>query len=141
MIAQCTKQNQLSFDFDYLFPDPSPQKEPDTTPWATSKGKNGSWGFIQYMEMLFLGTSRRKPLQYKPLETTNEMIHESIRDRNCCGQAKKHKLWPTNVLKSRRDEETWVLPSCHEELKQVEASDLEKHLKGRIRTIHALQID
>jgi len=140
MIAQCTKHNQLSFDYDYLFPAPPPNEEPDTIPWATSKGRNEKWGFVQYMEALFLGASRRTPLRYKPLEFTNETIHESIKDRHCCGQATKHMHWPTKVLKSRRDADTWVLPG-RDEIKQVAASDVEKYFKGRIRTVHALQVD
>jgi len=140
MLAQCTKHNQLSFDYDYFFPAPPPNEEPDTIPWATSKGRNDNWGFVQYMEAFFLGASRRTPLRYKPSDFTNETIHESIKDRHCCGQATKHMHWPTKVLKSRRDADTWVLPG-RDELKQVAASDVEKYFKGRIRTVHALQVD
>ncbi|KAL1967095.1 hypothetical protein VTN77DRAFT_3619 [Rasamsonia byssochlamydoides] len=144
MIAQCTKHNQLSFDLSYFFDEPAPAVEPDTTPWATSQGPNRSWSIYQFLESVLGGTSVRRPLRYGNRKgdwrITNEALHESIQDRNCFGKASKFVRWPCKVLKARKNATTWLL-SDRQEIHQVQASDTEKFLKGRIRTVHPLQVD
>lgn len=150
MIAQCTKNKQLSVDIDYyLFDDPPRPREADTVPWATNLGKNSAWSIIGFLTSTFLGTSKRIPLAYRPtdngLHITNEMIHESINDCNCAGQSPESIPWPCAPLRARRDADTWVLTDGHEiHLHQLGAShddpsldDPEKYMKGRIRTVHA----
>lgn len=147
MIAQCTKHDQLSFDLGYFFDEPAPAVEPDTTPWATSKGPNrSSRSIFQFLEALLGGTSLRRPLRYGngrkkgDWRITNETLHESIQDRNCFGKTSGSVRWPCKVLKARKSATTWLL-SDRREIRQVPASETEKFFKGRIRTVHPLQVD
>jgi hypothetical protein len=151
MVYQCTKHNQLSFDLDYFYPEPFPSNFDSLplTAWATSQGSNApSFNLWRAFEMLLGGKSNRKPKRYyndrKTTDggkVTNEYIHESIADRYCCNQKPPaSKPWDTAVLKLRKDANTWILPDGGE-LTQIPASDLEKNLKGRIRTVHPKEID
>jgi hypothetical protein len=148
MIAQCTKHNQLSFDCSYLLDDPAPAIESVSMPWATSRGQNSTGGgLFQFLELLLGGKSVRKPLRYGDGEAdwriTNESLHESIKDRNCFGETttlSKFVHWPSKVLRAKKGAFTWLL-SDSQEIRQVQASNAERLLKGRIRTVHPLQVD
>lgn len=69
MIAQCTKDNQLSFDIEeYLFDGPPlPLDETAGIPWATSLGKTLTWNLARSVEAFGRG-------EY----ITNETIYMSI---------------------------------------------------------------
>jgi len=152
MIYHCTKRNQLSFDLDYFYPEPLPANFDSLplAPWATSLGSNTpSFSLWTVAEYVLGGKSNRRPTRYYGNRKshdggriTNEYIHESIIDRWCCNQRPPGdvKQWNTPVLKSRKDAKTWILPDGGE-LVQVAASDFEKALKGRIRTVHPKKID
>ncbi|RLL95609.1 hypothetical protein CFD26_104836 [Aspergillus turcosus] len=138
MIAQCMKHGQLSFDIDeYLFDKPPLAQESEMTPWATSLGKVNHWSIVRTLEGKLGGTSTRRPLGYKPAgqesDITNEFIHESVRDRNLA-------KWPCPALKGPRDEQSWNLASG-KQIFELPALQMEKYMKGRIRTVHVTEED
>lgn len=69
MIAQCTKEDQRSFDIEeYLFDGPPlPLDVTVDIPWTTSLGKTLTWNLARSVEAFGKG-------EY----ITNEMIHMSI---------------------------------------------------------------
>ena len=147
MISNCTKDNQLEFDLDYLMDSPAHPPEPAGTPWATSIGQNEKWQLMQYIEALFFGSSNRTPLKYTDENSdafyTNEYIHESVNDRNMFQSANDLATsisWPSKVINRKVREGTWLLKDGFE-ISEFKASELERSLKGRIRTVHAFQID
>ena len=147
MISNCTKDNQLEFDLDYFMDNPAPPLEPASTPWATSHGRNETWQLMQYFEALFFGASNRTPLKYTDENSdafyTNEKIHESVNDRNIFKSANelaRSVSWPSKVINRKVRDDVWLLKDKFE-ISEAKASELERALKGRIRTVHALQID
>ncbi|RHZ66771.1 T6SS phospholipase effector Tle1-like catalytic domain-containing protein [Aspergillus thermomutatus] len=138
MIAQCLKHGQLSFDIDeYLFDDPPLAQESETTPWATSLGKVNHSSLTRTLQGGLGGTSTRTPLGYnlvgKESDITNEVVHESVRDRNLA-------KWPCAALKGRHDGKSWDLASG-KQIFEVPALPTEKYMKGRIRTVHVTEED
>jgi hypothetical protein len=147
MLSHCTKDDQLEFDFEYLFDLPPPEIEAMSTPWATVRGQNEIWHWMQYTEAFVFGTGRRTPLRYTDGNDdvcyTNEKIHESINDRNIYRESKAlgdFVYWPSKVLGRKINGSTWLLEDGGE-ITEVQASATETFLKGRIRTVHGLQID
>ncbi|KAH8703485.1 hypothetical protein BGW36DRAFT_393809 [Talaromyces proteolyticus] len=147
MIHHCTKNNQLDFNLDYFFPDPAPAMEDAIIPWATSLGQEDYWHFTQYMEALFFGMKNRTPLAYldgnEQIGYTNEWIHESVKDRKINKFDKAtvpFRFWPSKVLARRLDSNAWELKDGNQ-IHEVKAAELELFLKGRIRTVRALQVD
>lgn len=147
MISHCQRTNLLSFDIEsYLFSDPPKALESAAIPWATSLGAIFTpWSFSEWFELTFLGKCVRTPLAYKPLlhlksGITNEKIHESVNDRNCFGPPAKSVLWPCRPLTARKNEQTYSLAD-EKEIVVVEATDAEKFMKGRIRTVHPDRVD
>jgi hypothetical protein len=147
MISHCTKHAQLEFHLDYLFDKPPPPLEPLSTPWATSRGRNEMWTWMQYMQSFVLGSSKRTPLRYTDgndnVGYTNEKIHESINDRNIYRASDAltgFVFWPSKVVTRKMNDSTWLLKNGLQ-ITEVQASATERALKGRIRTVHALQID
>jgi uncharacterized protein (DUF2235 family) len=138
MIAQCMKHRQLSFDIEeYLFDDPPKPEESEMAPWATSQGKLDHSGIVRTLQGKLGGRSTRKPMGYNPAgqesDITNEFIHESVRDRNLA-------KWPCAALKGRHDEKSWNLTSG-KQISEVAAMQMEKYMKGRIRTVHVTEED
>ncbi|KAF4175215.1 hypothetical protein CNMCM8927_007758 [Aspergillus lentulus] len=138
MIAQCMKHRQLSFDIEeYLFDDPPQPEESEMAPWATSQGKLDHSSIIRTLQGKLGGRSTRKPMGYNPegqeSDITNEFIHESVRDRNLA-------KWPCAALKGRHDEKSWNLTSG-KQISEVPALQMEKYMKGRIRTVHVTEED
>ena len=149
MIAHCTKHNQLEFELDYLMDDPPPPIQPADSSWATSLGRNETWHVVQYIEAFVFGSSRRTPLKYTDEHDdtlyTNEKIHESIDDRNISKSKSANAMgkfvsWPSKVVNRKLRDRMWLLKDKRE-ISEVAATDLERMLKGRIRTVHALQVD
>jgi Uncharacterized alpha/beta hydrolase domain (DUF2235) len=158
MISHCSKDNQLEFDLDYLFPDPPPLIEEAVVPWATSQGREEKWDFEVWMEGLILGKSIRSPLQYvdgnDKVGYTNEWIHESVRDRNINKLetiTAKFRFWASRVVARRMEGaegaataaaagKQWLLKNGSV-IREVEATGTELFLKGRIRKVRAIQID
>lgn len=152
MIQNCTKHAQLEFNLDYLFDQPAPPPLlQNTIPWATSLGQEDHWGFAQYMEALFFGKAVRTPLAYidgnDKIGYTNEWIHESIKDRNINKADKstaEFTFWPSKVVAAQKldadDTNTWLLKNGNQ-IRQIGAGEMEFFLRGRIRTVRAVQID
>ncbi|OJJ45860.1 hypothetical protein ASPZODRAFT_167574 [Penicilliopsis zonata CBS 506.65] len=158
MIAQCSKDDQLAFDESYLLDNPPKIQEEALIPWATSRGRDAApFNLITFLTGLLLGKSPRTPMEYHSKHpggphTTNETLHESIRDRRCevlkkmaqkdaaAAASLKKSLWPCKPLKKRKDEHTWLLTG-EKEIAITPASNLETYLKGRIRTVHVNQTD
>ncbi|GFF42746.1 uncharacterized protein YEL023C [Aspergillus udagawae] len=138
MLAQCMKHGQLSFDIDYyLFDDPPLAEESEMTPWATSLGKVNHWSISRTLQGMLGGTSTRRPMGYNPVghesDITNEFIHESVRDRDLA-------KWRCAALKGRHDEKSWNLASG-KQISEFTALQMEKYMKGRIRTVHVNEED
>lgn len=147
MISNCMKDDQLAFDLSYLMENPPPPVLALGTPWATSQGQADRWQWIQYVEAAFFGWSNRTPMKYrdehKEVRYTNEHIHESINDRNIVKSSNdmaEFSSWPSKVVKRKVREATWLLIDGLE-IPEFKATDLERALQGRIRTVHALQVD
>ncbi|PKX89220.1 T6SS phospholipase effector Tle1-like catalytic domain-containing protein [Aspergillus novofumigatus IBT 16806] len=138
MIAQCMKHKQLSFDIEeYLFDDPPRAEENEMIPWATSQGKLDHGSIVRTLQGKLGGRSARRPMGYNPAgqesDITNEFIHESVRDRNLA-------KWPCPALKGRHDEKSWNLTSG-KQISEVPALQMERYMKGRIRTVHVTEED
>lgn len=149
MISNCTKHNQLDFDLDYLMDNPPPPIQPGDLPWPTDIGRNETWEVVQYIEAFVFGFSNRTPLKYTDEHDdamyTNEYIHESINDRNIvkakiANATGEFVSWPSKVITQRLRENTWLLKDGSE-IFEYKATELERILRGRIRTVHALQVD
>jgi hypothetical protein len=147
MISQCSKHSQLEFDLEYLMENPPPQVEAVGTPWPTSVGRNEVWHLAQYFEAFVFGYSDRTPLHYTDGNDdacyTNEHIHESINDRKIYRTSAAVKglgFWPSRVISRKIKDGTWLLEGGAE-ITEISASALEKSLKGRVRTVHAFQVD
>jgi hypothetical protein len=147
MISNCTKDNQLDFELEYLMDSPPPQIQSPSTPWATSRGRNETWHLMQYIEAFLFGSSNRTPLQYTDENTdalyTNEHIHESVNDRNLfktSNALEDFVSWPSKVIDRKVRDGTWLLKDGSE-ISEFKATELELNLKGRIRTVHAFQVD
>ncbi|EAW12352.1 T6SS phospholipase effector Tle1-like catalytic domain-containing protein [Aspergillus clavatus NRRL 1] len=138
MIAQCMKNDQLSFDIDeYLFDIPPRARESDSAPWATSLGGVDHASFTRTLQRWLGGRSNRTPLRYNPpgqeSDITNEWIHESVKDRNLS-------KWPCAALKGRGGDASWTLADG-KEIQEFAALEKEKYMKGRIRTVHVNEED
>lgn len=149
MISHCSKDKQLEFDLEYLFASPAPILEEAIVPWATSRGKEEKWSFMVWAEAFVFGKAIRTPLQYvdgnDSVGYTNEWIHESVKDRNINRLDKitaQFKYWASRVVVRRMEEGRgqWLLRSGRV-IREVEATGTELFLKGRIRTVRAVQID
>ncbi|KAJ5156229.1 hypothetical protein N7492_009032 [Penicillium capsulatum] len=128
---------QLSFDIDdYLFDSPALVKEKDDIPWATLLGKIDPNSPSSGLQGWLGGTSKRTPLGYRPVgldvNITNEVIHESVKDRRLVE-------WPCPSIRAQ-DESSWILVDG-QEIFQLDALDVEKYMKGRIRTVHVYEPD
>lgn len=147
MIQNCSKHNQLEFNLDYLFDAPAPAVQDPYIPWATSSGQEDHWQIAQYMEAFFFGTTVRTPMEYidgnDEIGYTNEWIHESIKDRNINESDKStagFTYWPSKTVTRKLDPNVWLLKNGNE-IRQMGAGKTEFFLKGRIRTVQAIQID
>ncbi|KNG82213.1 hypothetical protein ANOM_009977 [Aspergillus nomiae NRRL 13137] len=139
MIAQCMKDEQLSFDIEgYLFDLPPGPMVHEIEPWGTRLGKTETWGFTRSLEGVLGGVSIRTPLAYQPIDSgiTHEAIHKSIDDRNLAGAGK----WPCSALRARKDADSWFLTDGGVIL-ETPLLEMEEYMKGRIRTVHVDQQD
>jgi hypothetical protein len=147
MVSNCIGHNALEFELSYFMDNPPPPVEAAIVPWATSRGRNETWHVMQYIEALFFGSSNRTPLGYTDENTeafyTNEHIHESINGRNIYKTADELSSavsWPSKVIKRKVRDGVWFLKDGFE-ISEFKATPLELNLKGRIRTVHAFQVD
>lgn len=147
MVSNCIERNALEFELSYFMDNPPLAVEAATVPWATSRGRNETWQVMQYIEALFFGSSNRTPLGYTDENTeafyTNEYIHESINGRNIYNTTEELSTavsWPSKVINRKVRDGVWLLKDGFE-ISEFKASPLELNLKGRIRTVHAFQVD
>lgn len=139
MVAQCSQNNLLAFDQDYLLSLPLPSTPATDTPWGTAKGqttsdKQGiSWIIDKASRTLPLLSSYRAPLSQPD---TNETIHCSIESRKF-GQypgSNNAKLYPCGVLTGSKGRDGWQLKSKADlYLPEATASKLEQTFKDQIR--------
>lgn len=147
MIQNCSKHGQLDFNLDYLFDTPVPAVQDALVPWATCLGQEDHWKLAQYMEAFVFGKTVRAPLEYTngidQVGYTNEWIHESFKDRNIDKSDKStsaFKYWPSKTVARRLDANVWLLKNKNE-IRQINAGNMEMFLRGRIRTVRPVQID
>ncbi|KAL5366696.1 hypothetical protein BJX96DRAFT_161376 [Aspergillus floccosus] len=141
MVSQCTKDGQLSIDFDYFHDGFSAQTYPEIpTPWDTCLGEANSVKFsVSRLFESFTGHSARKPLKCEE-GTTNESVHESVKVRNLKFPDRPG-YWPSRVLEGESDDSGWDLKGGQGSLSEFEASKLEKQMKGLIRNVRPNAID
>jgi len=138
-VAQCSQNNLLAFDQDYLLSLPLPSTPATDKPWGTAKGQTASdkqsisWVIDKASRTLPLLSSYRVPLGQLD---TNETIHCSIESRKFgqCPGSNNAKLYPCGTLTGSEEHNKWQLKRKADlYLPEAAVSKLEQTFKDQIR--------